>query len=261
MKEYQRLQQISREMYPQLFQTEEFDKLSKKYNQVKTYDAIEILEKHQWFVTEVQTKNIRNKNHLKYCKHIVRMRNPKQTVIDNELTPEIVLINSHDGTSSFKMMCGLFRLVCSNGLIIGDSLLPEISIRHDSKNTLKVEEFIDSNRKNFEIISDKKRELENRSMNDKEKMFFYNKAFEIMWPKTNIEFDPKKLGTPKRIEDKSDNLWNVYNTVQENLIKGGIKYHTTKGNKTRSMTTREIKSPDRLVQVNKNLWDLAMEME
>lgn len=261
MEEYKRLQEISRMIHPQLFQNDIHETLTKKYHQIKTYDAIAALEKHEWFVTDVHTVNARNKEKLNYCKHIVRMRNPKQPILDNELTPEIVIINSHDGTTAFKMLCGLFRMICSNGLMIGDSLIPELSIRHDSKQVEYIDEFIEENRKNLELVSKKKKALENRVMNEKEKMLFYNKSFEIMWPKFNIEFDPKKLGKSRRIEDNKDDLWHVYNTVQENLIKGGIKYHSTNGKKTRSMTTKELKSPDKLVKVNKELWDLAMEME
>ncbi|MCI4005135.1 DUF945 domain-containing protein, partial [Dickeya dianthicola] len=35
---------------------------------------------------------------------------------------EIVLLNSHDGTSSYQMLAGMFRFVCSNGLVCGDTV-------------------------------------------------------------------------------------------------------------------------------------------
>jgi hypothetical protein len=33
-----------------------------------------------------------------------------------------VLLNSHDGTSSYQMLAGMFRFVCSNGLVCGDTV-------------------------------------------------------------------------------------------------------------------------------------------
>ena len=42
---------------------------------------------------------------------------------------ELVLINSHDGLSSYRLMAGLFRVVCANGMIAGQSY-DEIRIKH-----------------------------------------------------------------------------------------------------------------------------------
>src|ERR1700731_5292278 len=43
---------------------------------------------------------------------------------------EVVLINSHDGSSQYSLQAGVFRLVCSNGMVVADSLLDAIKIRH-----------------------------------------------------------------------------------------------------------------------------------
>jgi len=41
----------------------------------------------------------------------------------DSLVPEIVLTNSHDGYASFQLMAGVFKFVCSNGMIVADSLV------------------------------------------------------------------------------------------------------------------------------------------
>lgn len=43
--------------------------------------------------------------------------------------PEIILLNSHDGSSSYQMLPGLFRFVCQNGLICGQTL-GEVRVSH-----------------------------------------------------------------------------------------------------------------------------------
>jgi len=35
---------------------------------------------------------------------------------------EIALLNSHNSTSSYQMLAGMFRFVCSNGLVCGDTV-------------------------------------------------------------------------------------------------------------------------------------------
>ena len=42
---------------------------------------------------------------------------------------EIILINSHDGASSYQLMCGMFRHICCNGLVVGD-VAHDIRIKH-----------------------------------------------------------------------------------------------------------------------------------
>ncbi|MBV8275090.1 MAG: DUF932 domain-containing protein, partial [Verrucomicrobia bacterium] len=36
----------------------------------------------------------------------------------NQVRPEVVLVNSHDKSSAYQLHCGLFRLVCTNGMVI-----------------------------------------------------------------------------------------------------------------------------------------------
>ena len=42
---------------------------------------------------------------------------------------EIILINSHDGASSYQMLAGVFRFVCCNGLVCG-TVANDIRIPH-----------------------------------------------------------------------------------------------------------------------------------
>ncbi len=42
--------------------------------------------------------------------------------INGQHVPEIILLNSHDGTSSYQMLPGYFRFVCQNGCVCGQSL-------------------------------------------------------------------------------------------------------------------------------------------
>jgi len=58
-----------------------------------------------------------------YTKHMTRMRHLRDGSGQVNARPEaneIILINSHDGASSYQLLAGLFRFVCCNGMVIGD---------------------------------------------------------------------------------------------------------------------------------------------
>ena len=56
------------------------------------------------------------------AKSIMTWNFPKEKVNigkNDDLTPEIIIKNSYDGTVGLNILAGAFRLVCSNGLVIG----------------------------------------------------------------------------------------------------------------------------------------------
>ena len=63
--------------------------------------------------------------------------------------------------------------------------------------------------------------------------------------------------TPRRYEDRRDDLWTVYNRVQESLIKGGLSGRTVQGKNNR---TRAVTSIDGDVKLNRALWVMAENM-
>ena len=63
-----------------------------------------------------------------FTKHMIRMRHTGQAEAKPEAN-EIILINSHDGASSYQMLAGVFRFVCCNGLVVG-TVSNDIRIPH-----------------------------------------------------------------------------------------------------------------------------------
>src|SRR3546814_8105435 len=62
-----------------------------------------------------------------HTKHMIRLRHANQ--VNDSIANEIILLNSHDGTSSYQMLAGAFRFVCSNGLVCGDAVA-DVRIPH-----------------------------------------------------------------------------------------------------------------------------------
>ena len=68
----------------------------------------------------VTQTRVRDEGKREHTKHMLRLRHASQ--INGAEANEIILLNSHDGTSSYQMLAGQFRFVCSNGLVCGDTV-------------------------------------------------------------------------------------------------------------------------------------------
>jgi len=200
-----------------------------------------------------------------YTKHMVRLQKKDcigmlnrygQPVAD---THEIVLINSHDGTSSYQIMSGVYRQICSNGMV---AYRPENEekIHHTGDiigNVINASyRIIDDS---AEIMS-KIDEMKNTILKPAEKLLLAEIAMSTKFePEENekMPFEPAKLLQIRRSADKTDDLYTQFNIIQENLIKGGVRYRDEKYNRH---TTRAVNSIDGNVKINKMLWQLTEKM-
>ena len=113
-----------------LTNTESTQNTSEKYTVIKTIDVLDKFKAHGFTVSAYEESRVRNQDRSNKMKHFVRMKIDGSTGCDRE----IVIMNSHDGTSSLKLNFGLFNYVCQNQLVFGDSLLPTEKIYHSMKN-------------------------------------------------------------------------------------------------------------------------------
>jgi hypothetical protein len=162
--------------------------------------------------------------------------------------PQILLTNSHDGKAAFNFRVGIFRLVCSNGLVISDADFNNVSIRHInySFETLqtKIQEVIAKlpNLVN-KINLFKQTELTEAQMAD-----FAQKAAALRTKQTINIMD---VLTPDRPQDAGNDLWVVFNRIQEKVIGGNYKY----GGKNRK--ARSVKNFQKDIELNEQLFELA----
>lgn len=240
---------------PSIFGIGQHESRSEKYTYIPTIKILDGLKKEgfePFFVSQIRS---RVKGKKEFAKHMIRLRH--RNSVGNEEVPEIVLINSHDGSSSYKMMAGCFRFVCSNGMVVGD-IVEDIRVRHmgnivdnviDAAYTI-VDGFEDVNHsiENMKAIELKKEEVE----------IFAKAAIRLKYEENKEPINSSKLLTAYRAEDKKDSsIWTNFNVIQENLIRGGQRGFTSNGRRT---TTRAVNNIDKNVKLNKALWILAEEM-
>jgi hypothetical protein len=194
---------------------------------------------------------------------MLRFRHVNARPTPSGLYPEIVLINSHDGLSSYRLMAGVYRMVCSNGLVAGNSY-DEIRVRHQGD---VVGEVIEGT---YEVIKTANRVIESAEkmasiqLNPMEKKIFSEAAHLIRFDNSEIgnQVEPLKLISPRRASEVQKNdLFTVFNIVQENIIKGGVSgYGRNARGRMKRISTRAVTSIDQNTLLNRSLWTLAEKM-
>jgi len=238
---------------PSIFTTEPSYKVSKKYSFIPTTRILEDLNKLGWEPYEASQRKSRASKDTMFTKHLIRFRNKSVGQLGDSI-PEVVLTNSHDGRNSFNLHAGLFRLVCSNGLIIADKTFDQVKIKHQWYNMEEITKVTNNMLDKIPTIVGSINDMDSRELSDREKRVFAKQAMLTRWPKGNDMLDIDDMLQSIRVGDKGNSVWKVYNVVQEKLIKGGLVFNN-KREKVQKL--RPIINIDRKIDVNKNLWELA----
>ena len=164
---------------------------------------------------------------------------------------EIVAKNSHDGTCAFQLTLGIYRLVCSNGLVVGKSLVEIVPIRHIGYTAAKVntavEQLLTQKDKVYETVA----KLQTTELTAEQETAFLKAALEIRGITNCNGAENSWLVGNRRQEDKGNTAWLVFNRVQEHLTRG-FKYVSTDN---RLVTARRISAVERDININKQLFD------
>ena len=244
---------------PQVFETSYSSRRTKKYGQFTTAQVIDALRTEGYEVTNAFAQSVRAEMRPTiHNKHCVRLshRDFLDTLHPDETRPEIVIVNSHDGSSSFRIMAGIFRLVCSNGLIIADEQTADNRICHWKGNSfdsvintaLLVAE---QAKESYELID----QMKSQNLTPQQQKDYATKAAQIRLAynkKSQVNF-AENLLVPHRHEDNiTPSIWNTYNVVQENCIKGGQLVG--------SRVLRPLTNISQNVEVNRKLWQEAVSL-
>lgn len=230
--------------------------VSSKYVHVPTAQLVQDMEKLGWKVQDVkQGKN--RKGAAEFKKHMVIFRND-DIVISSEdgevIYPQILLTNSHNGLSSFQFRTGLFRVICSNGLVIATKEFGAVCLRHKGYTFDELKNSVMSLVEQLPITVQTLNKFREVILTDEQKMEFALAAIGIRFGESGAEVEPLAILEPCRLQDKSNDLWTVLNVVQEKVIRGGFTYITAK-DKVRK--ARSISNFNKDIELNEKLYRLA----
>jgi len=230
--------------------------ITDRYVHVPTTQVIEDIQKLGWNPIEAMQVNARKRKG--YQRHMIKFVNPDFIVEGSDEYPELLLSNSHDGTSAFTLDVGIFRLICSNGMVIKSQDFGSMKIRHYGYDfsTIKgaVNELMEKIPGYLQQVEDmKQHKLEKEQMLD-----FARKAAMLRFAKSNEEsidkiVDLSDFLESTRKEDEGNGLWEVFNRVQEKVVNG--KFNYAFGKKERK--ARPVKGFKQQIKLNQDLWELA----
>ena len=240
---------------PSLFQDQPYHEVSSKYHFIPTIEIIEQLRAENWYPVSVNQSGVRDLSKNGFQQHYVRFQHFSDLINPNANVVELLLFNSHDRSMSFSISAGVYRYICSNGLIIADSVFDSYKIKHlgERKNDV-----IDAVNKITQIkpkLLDKISKFESITLSKNEKESFLQSALPLRF-ENHLELDnPNELLTPLRAEDKNDDLYTVLNILQENFLSSKVSGYNKETN--RRFTSKQITSISKDVEINKGLWDIA----
>jgi hypothetical protein len=251
------LDQIRR-VAPSVFAAEPWERMSAKYRFFPTGDIVVGLMNNGFLPVRAQQSRSRIPGKEDYTRHMLRFRHASLTesAVNTEV-PEIVLLNSHDGTATYQISLGLYRVVCTNGLVVKSAMFEDIRVRHSGRENL-IQDVIEGS---YRIIDNAPRILDNVqqwkqiALTGAEQAVFAESAIEVR--DTTAHIEPSDVLRVRRFEDKRQDLWTTFNVVQENLTKGGVRTTSTTGQRR---ALRSVNSVDTDTKLNRALWTLTEKM-
>ena len=245
------------ERVPAAFASSAHEKLSARYTFIPTDRILDGLMQAGFVPVDARQSQTRRASPL-HARHVLRLRRQVETIQLKDAIPELVFLNSHDGTSGYQLRLGIYRVVCTNGLIVSRGAFPAYCVSHRGNVVESVVAGALEAAGRFAALAVQVERMEARRLAVEEQIRFAGHALAERFPSLpDPGMQPSQLLYCRRIEDRGDDLWRVLNRVQENILKGGQVRHSPSGRLTR---TRRITSIREDVRLNGRLWDLASEI-
>jgi len=224
--------EIIKSVAPSVFATSPSPKMTDKYSFVPTEQVLEFFDREGW-----QVSSVKQTGRGVHSLHEIKFRN-------GELP------------AAFSLSAGLFRLVCSNGLTVPTSVADRFTMRHNHFTFDEVKGLAESFSKKLPMISQSVGRMMSRELSDDEKIRFVQQSAKIRFNAEKTFNDMEVLGLlqPNRVEDEGNSLWQVFNTVQEKFIRGGVSVNNSRGKNTKMRKIDNIIAQN---TINTKLWELA----
>ena len=235
--------------------------VSSRYTFVPTINVVNMLRDSGWLPVRAGESRVIKQDLQGYQQHYIRFTRPE--LMFDEESVELICMNSHNKNCSFKLLAGVFRFVCSNGMIVGDQYA-NFTHRHVG---FSPEDFLLSAKSvadSAEVIAHRVDEFKAIELEPNEEGVFAMAAHKLVYGDEVVEapIQAQDLLHTRRYEDDKNDLWSVFNKIHENVIKGGLQGSKIGANgRRRRVTTRPVKSIDKDKKLNQALWVLTEKMQ
>jgi hypothetical protein len=227
---------------------------SNKFGFISSNDLVSRMEKSGLVLAGVIESKIRKDKELRqgYQKHVLRFNTGLSNSHGNL---QVLAVNSHEGSSALTFRMGFFRMVCSNGLIIGSDLIPQIKVRHTSNGLLKLDDSVDNLLQWQRVAMDNIEKMSSKKLSSDE---FEKLAIDSAKIRMGEKFTDKivPLFESKRNADNSPDLFTAFNVIQENVIRTGFFALNKETNVATKI--RAVRGVNSSLELNTALYNVAM---
>ena len=243
-----------RAVAPSIFAEAPHESRSQRYAYIPTASVLQELRGEGFEPFMVCQTRVRHDDRRDFTKHMIRLRHASQIDARGEAN-EIILLNSHDGTSSYQMLAGMFRFVCQNGLVCGDTVA-DVRVPHKGDVAAQVIEGAYEVLHSFDQAQQSRDAMRAVVLEGGEAEVFARAALALKYddPDKPAPITERQVLASRRLDDNRADLWSVFNRTQENLIRGGL---LGRGGNGRRQRTRPVQGIDQDLRLNRALWLLA----
>ena len=244
-----------RERAPAAFATGAHERTSRSYKFISTVGVLNALAEAGFMPVEARQSSQRAASPL-HARHLIRLRPRVETIRLRDSIAELLLLNSHDATGAYALRAGLFRVVCLNGLVASAGDFPVWRVAHRGDVVGQVVQGALEISQRFGTLAASVERMERTRLEEDQRLGFAVDALALRYPDASrAGIRPAQLLEPRRPEDVGNDLWRTFNTLQSNLLGGGLVKRSPSGRLTR---TRPIRAIPRDLELNSQLWDLAI---
>jgi hypothetical protein len=229
---------------------------SDRYSFIPTRRVLDVLAGHGWQPVKAQEARVVNTSNRGFQRHMVRLRNDHvgREMNVGDVIPEIALVNSHGGGSSFQLYVALLEKVCSNGLIVERGTASHYRVNHTGYTDDKVSLAISGIVRFFPEVLARRESMQRICLEESARFSLAQAAARLRFGAEANRVAATDLLMVRHSGQSEPTLWNTFNVVQENAIQGGLLTLARNGLRLR---TRPIRAIDESVRLNRGLWHLA----
>ncbi len=240
---------------PSIFSTQAYHTVSNRYTYISTEKILDIMRTHGWMPVDAFENKVRIEDKQNFQKHLIVLRNFSSFLMEEENIPQIILTSSHDTSACMELRLGVFRLICKNGLILADSLMQAHKVKHIGFCEADISDAIKETVSYLPLLEERINTYKNIQLSSHEELSFAKAAAAIRFDTDVLDINYNSMLEARRDGDIGNDLWKIFNKIEEACARGGIKGKNRLTN--RNFTSKAIQSIDSSLSIGEKLFGLA----
>lgn len=256
------LQELStdtiRENAPAVFSTRPAPDRTERYHMVHSAAIIDAMAERDFVVTSAGQDRPTRRDPA-YVRHMLRFAHREslgKAAVVNDVVPQMLFWNSHNGRTKARLTTGFFRFVCANGMVVGEDV-STYAFSHVGDVEEQLKRGLQIAAETTEQGKEKIDWWKTITMSRPKIVRFGEEAAKLRFGETAGSYNVEDIIRPRRDEDQDNVLWTVFNRVQENLMVGGLEGRNANG---RTVHSRAVTGITNDLHFNRGLWQLADEV-